>query len=128
MVLYTDEDKGVNFLGVDSLRFKALGNGLMRVVFITELPAAKNVVRFTKFITLSQSVGDVSIALKSNNWDVTPDDSLGIGWAGVCQKVKMIEFGFYGSENSNSDIHLVIDNVVFVGDGVLKSITGISGR
>lgn len=121
MVMYTDGDNGVNFQGIDSLRFNALGNGLMRVVFITELPASKKVVRFTKNITLSPSSGDVSISLKSNKWDITPDDSLGISWADVCQKVKMIEFGFYGSENSNSDIHLVIDNIIFVGDWVLKN-------
>jgi hypothetical protein len=126
MVLYTDGDKGVNFQGIDSLRFNALGNGLMRVIFIAEHPATKKSVRFTKFVTLSQSSGDISIALKSNKWDVTPDDSLGISWTDVYQKVRMIELAFYGSENSNSDIHLVIDNVVFVGDGVLKSIAGIS--
>jgi hypothetical protein len=128
MVLYTDGDRGVNFQGVDSLRIKAFGSGLMRVIFITEHPAAKTNVRFTKFVTLSQSSEVVSIALKSNKWDITPDDSLGISWADVCQKVRMIEFAFYGSENSDSDIHLLIDNVFFVGDGVLKTISGISGR
>jgi hypothetical protein len=129
MVLYTDGDNGANFQGVDSLHFNAQGNGSMRVIFIAEHPATKTSVRFTKIVSLSQSSGVVSIALKTSKWDITPADSLRIAWADVCQKVRMIEFAFYGSENNpGSEVKFVIDNVVFVGDGVMKTIAGGAGR
>jgi hypothetical protein len=123
MVLYTAGDNGIDLQYADSLRYDVTGKGRMRIIFIVEHPVKKQDIRFTDVIDLNETVSPIAVNLNSlKMYDGTPD-SMRISWKQVCSNVRMVEFAFYGSDNSTGSVFSTeIDNIVFIGNGIQKAL------
>lgn len=119
MVLYTDGDNGVDLQSFDSLKFDARGKGQLRIIFIAEHPVKKEDVRFMEIVELTEETSLIAVNLKKLKiYDGTPDSML-VSWNQACRKVRIIEFAFYGTDNTTATgFSTEIDNIAFTADGI----------
>jgi hypothetical protein len=123
MVLYTEGDNGVDLQNADSLKVEAMGNGSVRIIFIAEHPTKKEDIRFFGVIDLNKSTSPIAVNLNSLKIDSGTPDSLRVSWEQACKRVRIVEFAFYGSDNATGSVFSAeIDNVIFIGNGVQKTL------